>query len=161
MGLLHIAIFSLFQFSFFLRRHSLTRMLVSLYKKYLFKLIQRYSFESEKLSVILLFSCFVCKNIQWLFLNICIWMSLLFTNEQKTKRQLLMALRNRVISIGHSIRSPQVPSPARAEAKTSYYRIANVFPICNLMVSSTLISLTEQNLQLPLQRFPSESFLTS
>ena len=78
------------------------------------------------------------------------------TNKQKTERQLLMTLRNRIISIGHSIRSPQVPSPARVEANTSYYRIADVFPVCSLLVSSVLIPLTEQNFQLPLQRFPSK-----
>ena len=76
--------------------------------------------------------------------------------EQKTEMQLLMALRNRIISIGHSIKSPQVLFPARAEARTSYYRITNVSPVCSLMVSGALTSPMEQNFQLPLQRFPDE-----
>ena len=71
--------------------------------------------------------------------------------------QLLMDLRNRIISMGHSIKSPHVLYPAGAEARTSCYRITVVSPLCSLMVSGALISSTEQNFQLPFQRFPSES----
>ena len=81
--------------------------------------------------------------------------------EQKTERQLLMALRNMIISIGHSIKSPQVFSPAGKEAETSCYRITIVSPVCSLMVSSALTSPAERNFQLPLQRIPSESCPTS
>ena len=68
-----------------------------------------------------------------------------------------MALRNRIISLDYSTKSPAGTFPARAEAGTSHYRIANISPVCSLMVSSALTSPTEQNFQLPLQRFPSES----
>ena len=68
-----------------------------------------------------------------------------------------MALRNRIISLDHSIKSPQVLFTARTKARTSYYRITNVYPVWSLMVSGALTSPTEQNFQLPLQRFPSES----
>ena len=68
-----------------------------------------------------------------------------------------MALRNRIISIGHSIKSLQVLSPAGAEARTSCYMITAISPVCSLTVSGALISPTERNFQLSLQRFPNES----
>ena len=68
-----------------------------------------------------------------------------------------MALRNNIISIGYSMKSPQELSPAGAEVEKSCYRITVLSSVCNLMVLSALISPTEQNFQLSLQRFPSES----
>ena len=108
-----------------------------------------------------LFLCFVCENVQWLFFNICIWTWLLFTNEQKKgeqkiERQSLMALRNRILSLDYSIKSPADTFPARADNGTSHYKIANVSPVYSLMISSSLTSQKEQNIQLPLLRFPSK-----
>ena len=72
-----------------------------------------------------------------------------------------MALRNGIISIGHSIKSPQVLSLNRAEARTSYYRIIVISPACSLMVFFAFISPKEQNFQLLIQGFFNESHLAA
>ena len=72
-----------------------------------------------------------------------------------------MTLRNGTISKGHP-QNPRrcfprhIPSPAGTEAGTSYCKVSAIFSVCSLMVSGVLISPIEQNLQLLLQKFPSE-----
>ena len=68
-----------------------------------------------------------------------------------------MALRNRIISLDYSIKSPADTFTTRVENGTSHYRITNVSPIYSLMISSSLTSQTKQNFQLSLLRFFIES----
>ena len=53
-----------------------------------------------------------------------------------------MDLRNRIISLDYSIKSPADTFLEREENGTSHYRIANVSPVYNLMISSSLTSQT-------------------
>ena len=136
MGLLHIAIFSLYQNFHFLRRHSLTRMFVSLYKN-------TYSKSITKISL------WKCKTICFFFpLVFCLqkcpmiyfWTYAFERNYHlqmnKIERHSLMALRNRIIYLDYSIKSPT---------------------LCILMMSSSLTSPAEQNFQLSLLIFLNES----
>ena len=59
--------------------------------------------------------------------------------------------------MGHSIKSPQILFLNRAESRISCYRVVVISPACRLVVSFAFISPTEQNFQLPPQRFPSKS----
>ena len=60
-----------------------------------------------------------------------------------------MALRNRTISMGHYIKSPQILSINRVEARASCYKITGISPVCSLMISGALTFSMEQNFQLP------------